>query len=180
MNKCPVCGKTIQNHKNLYIFYDVHPQARNQSVAFLEATYIQNEEDLLQYTIICDNHECLISYIKMLDKDKEKTKGLKTTNQIPGRWFQPSGCSHYLKDIYKEHLLDWYMYSYHWEEKEYNDKQIIDAIIQTSSETEFRNPLISVYGGYGNILEAWHHYCSIECALRILEKDDKNIIEEYM
>ena len=177
---CPVCGKGIKDYQFLAVFYDPEPQERVRSCI---VDSIAQSKDQVNYHInVCDDMDCLLTLLENL-KDPEYYKDhFLPTDMFAGTWFHPTGCSHYLMSVHGNHIEDSYLYNNgFWEDEDITPEvtKELEEIKSLADKTEARYPMVSIVGGFGNILDACHHYCSPECAIRILNKGH-NIIEKNL
>ena len=180
---CPVCGD-ILGENVLTVFLDTKPSlVRRHSYMVDSTTFLDDPEFLV--ADICNNAGCLKSLLEILVHDLSKAHALMVpTRECPGAWFGPSGCEHYLREVYptSEDAIGWYDYMHNYkaslESLSEEERAIHRLLAERWEQIEAKPATVSVIGSYYDLFDGCYHFCSPACALSLLfgEKDSQSRI----
>lgn len=168
---CVICNAPLQE-KAIGVFVDTKPNFDRKRDSTLGGSFTIDEPEFWIATI-CNNAVCLKSLLERIVADQSSAlKSFEKTNVIPGSWFGPNGCIHYLKNIFQteENMLGWHVYAYNLDNNQLTDEDrgVRSRLSHAFTQTEAKPVTVSIVGGYGHLLDGWFHFCDAGCALTSL------------
>lgn len=169
--RCVVCGALLQN-KAIGVVLDTHPTFDRKRDCTLGGFFTADEPEFLA-SAVCNRHTCLKSLLEELGNESFRLlDSFQKTDVIPGSWFGPNGCQHYLKSVYQtvERMLGWYDYASGFDGNQISqaDQEIRTRLSHILEQTEAKPVTVSLVGGYGHLFDGWFHFCDAHCALSLL------------